>query len=329
MQFKSYIIEQDIKKIDKNLVLFYGENVGLKSELKSKIRKAYMNFESLRYDCDELVKNESIIHNEINNISLFEKEKYFIIEQASDKILHLIEKLEKNIFNSKIFLFAEILDKKSKLRNLFEKSNKCGAVACYKDNEITIRKIIQNKLKDFKGINSTIINVILESSNLDRMKVNNELEKIVTHFSSKELELEKIKALLNHNINEDFNLLRDCAFLGNKTRTGKLLDDTIIEDDKSIYYLSVINQRLYKLKDIIEASKKSSLHDALEKLKPPIFWKDKPNFLEQAKKWNTTKIKELLNKTYDFEIIIKKNSQITKNILVKKLMLDICNQANS
>ena len=54
-----------------------------------------MNFESLRYDCDELVKNESIIHNEINNISLFEKEKYFIIEQASDKILHLIEKLEK------------------------------------------------------------------------------------------------------------------------------------------------------------------------------------------------------------------------------------------
>ena len=83
------------------------------------------------------------------------------------------------------------------------------------------------------------------------------------------------------------------------------------------------------MKDIIEASEKSSLHDALEKLKPPIFWKDKPNLLEQAKKWNTTKIKELLNKTYDFEIIIKKNSQITKNILVKKLMLDICNQANS
>ena len=84
-------------------MLFYGENVGLKSELKSKIRKAYMNFESLRYDCDELVKNESIIHNEINNISLFEKEKYFIIEQASDKILHFIEKLEKNIFYSQIF----------------------------------------------------------------------------------------------------------------------------------------------------------------------------------------------------------------------------------
>ena len=108
MQFKSYIIEQDIKKIDKNLVLFYGENVGLKSELKSKIRKAYMNFESLRYDCDELVKNESIIHNEINNISLFEKEKYFIIEQASDKILHLIEKLEKIFLIVKFFICRDL-----------------------------------------------------------------------------------------------------------------------------------------------------------------------------------------------------------------------------
>ena len=42
----------------------------------------------------------------------------------------------------KFFIFRYI-DKKSRLRSFFEKSDICGVCACYKDNEITIRNIIQ------------------------------------------------------------------------------------------------------------------------------------------------------------------------------------------
>ena len=34
MIFKSYLLEQNISKIQNNLVLFYGENLGLKNDLK-------------------------------------------------------------------------------------------------------------------------------------------------------------------------------------------------------------------------------------------------------------------------------------------------------
>ena len=34
MLIKSYLIEEDIKRLDKNLILFFGENLGLKLILK-------------------------------------------------------------------------------------------------------------------------------------------------------------------------------------------------------------------------------------------------------------------------------------------------------
>ena len=79
---------------------------------------------------------------------------------------------------TKKFIFiSNILDKKSKIRNFFEKSNLCAAVACYQDNEITLKKIITEKLKDYEGLSTENINLILNSVSLDRVKLNNELEK--------------------------------------------------------------------------------------------------------------------------------------------------------
>ena len=75
--------------------------------------------------------------------------------------------------------------------------------------------------------------------------------------------------------------------------------------------------------------KKTSLVDAVNMIKPPIFWKDKPSFLIQAKKWNLLKIKKILSKTYDIEINFKTNGNINKKVLMKKLIVDICELANA
>ena len=49
----------------------------------------------------------------------------------------------------------------------------------YEDNEISIKKIILEKLKGFEGLTTENINLILNHTNLDRSKLNNELEKII------------------------------------------------------------------------------------------------------------------------------------------------------
>ena len=329
MIFKSYLIEQNNNLNNKNILLFYGENVGLKNEFKNKIKLKNKNSEIVRFNQEEIIKEEEKFVNEIFNISLFDKKKIYFIESSSDKILEVFKNIEDKLSDQKIYLFAELLDKKSKLRNYFEKSSNIGAVACYADNEISIKKIILDKLKGFEGLSPQNINMIIENTSLDRVRLDNELDKIITYFTNKKINTDSLELLLDIRVNDSFNLLKDEALCGNKIKTNKLLSNTVMDDDKNIFYLNIINQRMNKLIETFELTKDISLENAVNTIKPPIFWKDKPMFMMQAKKWNKNKIKNVLKKTYDLEIKIKSNSIINKNILVKKLLIDVCELANT
>ena len=133
------------------------------------------------------------------------------------------------------------------------------------------------------------------------------------------------KSIVEHQ--NDFDKLKDAALLGNRKNTNKLLSDTILEAEKNIFYLNSINQRLGKLLEI--NNNNSNLEKAINDLRPPIFWKDKPNFISQAKVWNQKKINIIMKNTYDIEIKIKSNSSIDKNLLIKKLLVDMCELANA
>ncbi len=328
MIYKSYIFEDNIGSIKEKITLFYGENLGLKNDLKKKIKNENKNSEILRYSQEDLIKNKNLLISEIENISLFEKNKIFFVENVNDKLLEIIQEAENIISDRKIFLFSDILDKKSKLRNYTEKSKNFACVPCYEDNEITIKKLINSKLNGFSGLTPFNINLIMENTNLDRSKLNNELDKITSCFLDKNILSDKLEELLNSKTNIDFNLLKDEAFLGNKMKTNKLLASTSFDYEKYVFYLNIINQRLDKLFQIHKLNT-TNIEDTISKLKPPIFWKDKPNIANQAKKWDKIKIKKMFDVTYDLEKKIKTNSLIEKDILIKKLLIDICSLANA
>ena len=329
MIYKSYLAENNIKVLDKNLITFYGENLGLINDFKNKIIEYYSDYEVIRFSQEEIMKNKDMFFGEISNISLFEKNKTFLIENVSDKILEILKELDTfDLVNRKIYLFAATLEKKSKLRVFLEKSQKYGVVACYPDNEIGIRKIIQEKLKDYKGINQNTINIILENCNLDRIKLNNEIEKIKACFLNKIIDPEKLQNLLDTRINDDFNALKNAAIAGDLVKTNKLLSDTTIEEEKNVFYLYSINQTFGRLMDICD-SKNEDIERAIEEVKPPIFWKDKPIFKSQVKLWDRIKIRKILDESYKIEKLTKSNASIKKSLLLKKMILDICFTANS
>ena len=329
MIVKSYILEKNINDLKKNLFLFYGENLGLKEEFKKSIKLKFNKAKILIFFQDELLKNLDLLYNELLNISLFEEEKILFIDNANDKILPVIQEIEVKLENHKVCLFSGILEKKSKLRNYFEKSTNNICVPCYADNEVSIKKIILEKLRGKEGLSPENINLITENCNLDRIKLNNEISKVNTYFHNKKIERDELEILLNISESDNFNELKDEALKGNKTKTNKLISETLIEKEKNFLYLSLINQRLLKIAEIHRLNKKSNIETVIDSLRPPVFWKDKPAFLAQVKKWNLIKINKILKKTYDLEVEIKSNSNINHNLLLKNLLVDICYQANA
>ena len=140
MQYKSYLVEENFSTLKKNIALFYGENEGLKKFFKEKISSQFNSEEIIRLNQEEILNNKDLIYNEITNVSLFNKKKIIIIDNASDKIHYLLEDIKNLNKEDKIFIFSNLLDKKSKLRSFFEKNENCACVACYADNALTIKK---------------------------------------------------------------------------------------------------------------------------------------------------------------------------------------------
>ena len=328
MIYKSYLIEQNLENIKQNITLIYGENLGLKNAFKKKIKSLNIKSVCYYFNQDEILNVQDNFYQEFLNFSLFHSTKIYFIERSNDNILDLIKSLEEKITTQKIYLFSEILDKKSKLRAYSEKSKNIAVVPCYKDNENIFKGLIVKELNGFTGLTSENINLIISNSALDRVKLNNELGKIKTYFVNKKILNDKLQNLLNYNEIDDFSYLRDFCILGNKTKTNQLLEDTLIDNDKIIYYLNALNLRFNKLEEIL-SKKNLEIEKAIDTIKPPIFWKDRPILKEQAFKLKNKNLKPVFRKLFDLEKTFKSNSQLNKSILLKKFIIDICNYVSA
>ena len=330
MIIKVYDLNNTFQKIaNHKLCLFYGENLGMMDDFKKEIIKKNKNLQLIKKNQDEILKDIDFFFNELLNKSLFEEKKIFFISQADDKILDLINGIQGKIDNNKICLFSGILNKVSKLRAYFEKSKEYSVIPCYPDDELSIKKIITSRLATFQGLDRESIKAIQESCNNDRIKLNNELNKIETCFLNKKIELKSLFKLLNSNVNEDLNELTNAALSGNKQKTNKLIGKTIIQDEKILFFINILNHRLNRLTNLISLGVKSNIDQAFNLIKPPVFWKDKNNLIEQSKKLNKVKINKMLKETYNLELKIKSNSSYNNQALMKKLIIDVCDLATT
>jgi DNA polymerase-3 subunit delta len=331
MILKSYIVEQNID-ILKNYkaTLIYGENNGIKDDIKEEIRNKNENSDVINFFENDLFKT-NLLYENIANRSLFTKRKTIFIQEASDKIFEQIEEcLEKENEEIKIYIFANKLEKRSKLRNLFEKDKGLAIFPCYEDNEKTLISYISNKLKNFRGLTGEITNIIINNSNMNRIVIKNELEKIIGFFLEKKINKEEILELLNVKHNTEFDEIRDKALMGEKIQINKLLSETEILEDEIFFYLNSLNYRISRLYEITKmSSNEKNFERILENLKPPVFWKDKPIILQQLKKWSQKKLEKILAKIGETEILMKKNSYINNQLVIKNLIVTLTNKAST
>ena len=332
MILKSYIVEQNFNDIVKyKSVLFYGENNGIKDDLKEKIIETNKNAEIINLFQDEIIKNNNVLYNIINNSSLFASEKIIFLHEISDKIFNqineCIELLTKEI---KIYIFSNNLDRKSKLRSFFEKDNGCGIIPCYQDSEKTLLNYITSKLKKYKGLTPEIVNIILNNSNLDRKIVKDEIIKIKNFFYEKTIKKEELQELLNIKINNNFEQIRDAALIGDKIGVNRLIGEIEFTPEEIFFYLNQINSRVSKLLEIKNINMNIKNEElAMDSMKPKIFWKDKPVFKQQLKKWNKSGLEKASKKIGKTELLMKTNSYLRNDLLVKDLLIKICGQASS
>ena len=312
----------EINKIDLNkynLYLFYGENEGYKNEIiKNKFEKLYPN-QIYRYDEKEVLEKKNEFFNGILSKSFFENQKIIIISRVSDKIKDIIEEISlKNIEDIKIILSANILEKKSKLRNYFEKEKKAICTAFYADNSQTLSNIALNFFREKKiSIPQQTINFLVERCRGNRENLNNELTKIENFSESKKkINTEDILKLTNLAENYNTSELTDNCLAKNIRKIINILNENNYSNEDCILIIrTLLNKakRIVKLQEEVKNNK--SIDQAIMNFKPPIFWKDKEIVKKQMNQWSLKKINNKIININETELLIKKNSANSLNIL--------------
>ncbi len=331
MIIKNFDLKKNLNK-NVNLFLLYGPNNGLIEETIDKILKPNFSKNIYNYDENEILTNPDNFNDTIVNKSFFEDEKLIIISRATDKILDIIEKiLNKKIKDLKIIIKANILEKKSKLRNFFEKNTQTIIVPNYEDNNQTLLYLAQNFLKQKKiKISPQSINFIIERTKGNRTDLKSELEKIANYsVKKKSINFDEILKITNLASNYDASELTDSCLSLNKKKTLMILNENNPSPEDNILIIKTFLYKLKRLKKLkVELDNKKNVEFVLSSYKPPIFWKDKDLVKYQLKIWSLKQIKLLIKKINNLELMIKKNSQIS-NQITNNFILERLDKANN
>ena len=329
------IVKQfEFNKINLNsyyLYLLHGKNEAAKKEIISKVTSKKKNIEIQKFDENEILKNQELFIEEMLSGSLFNNEKLVIINQATDKILKTIESIYVKKIDGTIFIInSDNLEKKSKLRNFFEKEKELICVPFYPDTIQILTVLAKNFFREKKiSISQSNINLIINKCNGDREYLKNELHKIELFlYNKKNIETNELSKLINLIENHSISELIDSCLMKNPKKVSLILNENNFNNEDCIV---IIRTFLAKAKKILKLAnnylKNSNLDKTISEAKPPIFWKEKDIVKLQLQNWKPDMLKKLISNINDIETDLKKNSQSSLSILMNFIFEKISTKA--
>ena len=318
MIIKSFELKK-IVNFEYKLFLLYGQNEGLKNEIIKKHFIEKFKSDIFRYDEKEILDNRSNFFDGIFSKSFFEEKKIFIISRVTEKFNDIIEQIiEKEVKDITIILNSTVLDKKSKLRKLFEKEKNMICIPVYEDTSQTLNFMAKDFFKEKQiSISQETINLLIERSRGDRGNLINELDKIESYMKSrKSISIDEILKLTDLAENYNVTELLDSCLNKNSKKTINILNENNFTLEDCILIIRSFSIKLKRLQKIHqEYQKNKNLESIISSFKPPIFWKDKDNIKRQITNSRLEGIENMIFKTNDIELLIKKNSNNAVNIM--------------
>ena len=318
MIVKSYEVSKiDIYKY--NFYLIYGRNEGLQKNIINECFLKNSKTQVILYEETEFISKSEVITEEMLSQSLFGSEKIIIVSRVSGKILDKIQEItNRNIGNTKVILKSSSLDKKSKLRNFFEKEKELIIIPVYEDKkrdlfEIVNKFLTENKIKTSREA----VNLLIDRASGDRENLNIELEKILNYsLTNKLIDIKTIEKLTNLATNYEVNELVENYLSKNSKNVSKILNENNYSNEDCMLILRTILVKSKRLLNIIKKNNViKNIDEVISNAKPPIFWKEKENVKLQVNNWKIEDLKKKIYQINEVETLIKKNSQNSLNLI--------------
>ncbi len=286
--------------------LFYGPNYGKVCDcanLTKSFKNVKQDFEVINFFSDEIKKEDlSRIFIKNSTPNLFGSKTFFCFHLNSEKISKEIVSIISKETNKDLIVVLKChqLSPRSPLRSFFEKNNYSISVACYEESESEKKTYINNFLQN-EGvkISESLINLLTNNLSNQRLEIKSELEKIIIlHKTEPEKNfMHKTFCFISDSFNN--NDTRFIFSLASKEKKGFVKNfykftDYGSDNMRLITYLLEHFFRLLIVK--IKIYEGIDLSSAIKQIRPPIFFKNLPEFRHQLKIYSISELKFVIKK---------------------------------
>lgn len=286
--------------------LFYGPNYGKVCDCTNLI-KSFKNveqdFEVINFFSDEIKKEDlSRIFIENSTPNIFGSKTFLCFhlnsEKISKEIISIISK-ETNM-DLIVVLKCHQLSPRSPLRSFFEKNNYSISVACYEESDNEKKTYISNFLQN-EGvkISESLINLLANNLSNQRLEIKSELEKIIILHKTETAKnfMCNTFSFTSASLNND-----DTKFifsLASKEKRGFVKNFNKFTDygSNNMRLITYLLEHFFRLLVIkIKIYEGIDVSSAIKKLRPPIFFKNIPEFRQQLEMFSINELKFFIKK---------------------------------
>lgn len=298
--------EAFLAKLDPRLtaILVFGADAGLVSERARKAAEAMAKRddppgEILRIEDPDLEQDPDRLAVELQTMAMFGGRKVVRTTQSRRVTAAALKPLlEPGALIGSLVVEAGNLRADEALRKLFEVPQHAAAIPCYADEARDLDAVVRAELSAAGlSITADARQLLVSRLGADRALSRGEIAKLALYAAGKgTIDVDDVEAIVGDASELTVSAIVMAAASGQAARALSELDRAVAAGESAqgmIVMLQRHMQRLHRLVTGIEAGR--SFEDAARGLRPPLFFKEKPQIEAQCRLWDGRRLAQALS----------------------------------
>jgi DNA polymerase-3 subunit delta len=305
-------------------VLVYGPDRGLVRERVGKLIRAVVAdpqdpFRVAELTGEQIRKAPAALSDEAAAMAFGGGQRVVLVRASGDETAAAFRSfLNAPAGDALVVVEAGDLDTRSKLRAAFEKAQSGAALPCYRDEGRDLSGLIQETLRGYGlTVSREALEYLSQHLGADRGVTRSELQKLALYKGEGEVQFDDALVCVGDSAALSLDDVAHAVADGDLAALERAFDRALAEGANPIQPLRATANHFKRLHQVADAR---DVAQAVEQLRPQVFWKAKPHMIAQAKAWSPARLGESLDRLLDAEARCKSTGVPADSIAARELM---------
>ena len=297
------------RPLKQRAALIYGADEGMVRDYVQSLLQTYKPAEITRLQASTIEQEPPILYDALASLSLFGDQIIVWVEHAQDKLTATIKQTLELPASNPLIISAGELGNRSTLRQLAEKSPELACIACYSDEGGALEQIVQQQLQQHgKTIDKQTLHYMCSLLGNDRGVTRSEVHKLCQYLGEQQqVDADAIDAVICHNKHNGLDDLVQAVFNGQHEAAQHIAERLSKESIPPVAQARALArhaQRLHHVRILMQAG--TSAEQAIQSLRPPVFFKQKHSFQQQCQRFSVARLAQLRQMIVQAELAAKR-----------------------